>query len=159
MAVGPGFDNSVRKASLSARGKAIEDLALIMQGISSNTCYRTHCKEGRAPGTHRNTAALLMRRTSLFSTRSAPDSILTQRACLELVAVGLLARSGSVHIRTFCEPLARAFRRELGEHGRRDGRSADKSCVGAAREGADFPTVWQSVLIMRHHLLVVGPPI
>jgi hypothetical protein len=32
-----------------------------------------------------------------------------------------------------------------------------ENCVGAAREGADFPSVWQSVL--RHHSLVVGPPV
>ena len=30
-------------------------------------------------------------------------------------------------------------------------------CVSAAREGADFPTVWETVL--RGHSLVVGPPV
>ena len=32
-----------------------------------------------------------------------------------------------------------------------------QNCVTATREGADFPTVWQTVL--RPHALVVGPPI
>lgn len=31
------------------------------------------------------------------------------------------------------------------------------NCVTATREGADFPTVWQTLL--RRHSLVVGPPI
>jgi hypothetical protein len=32
-----------------------------------------------------------------------------------------------------------------------------ENCVMAAREGADFPTIWQTVL--RRHPLVAGPPI
>ena len=32
-----------------------------------------------------------------------------------------------------------------------------QNCISATREGADFPTVWQTVL--RRHSLVVGPPI
>ena len=30
-------------------------------------------------------------------------------------------------------------------------------CIGATREGADFPTIWETVL--RGHALVVGPPL
>ena len=30
-------------------------------------------------------------------------------------------------------------------------------CTAAARDGADFPTVWEAVL--RRHALVLGPPI
>lgn len=32
-----------------------------------------------------------------------------------------------------------------------------QSCITATREGADFPTVWQTLL--RCHSLVAGPPI
>jgi hypothetical protein len=32
-----------------------------------------------------------------------------------------------------------------------------RRCVRATREGADFPTIWETVL--RGHSLVVGPPV
>ncbi len=32
-----------------------------------------------------------------------------------------------------------------------------ESCIAAKRAGADFPTVWQTIL--RGHPLVVGPPV
>jgi len=32
-----------------------------------------------------------------------------------------------------------------------------EQCVAARRSGADFPTIWQTVL--RNHRLVIGPPV
>jgi len=32
-----------------------------------------------------------------------------------------------------------------------------QSCIAAKRNGADFPTVWQTIL--RGHPLVMGPPV
>lgn len=32
-----------------------------------------------------------------------------------------------------------------------------KACTAAARQGADFPTIWETLL--RKHTLVVGPPV
>jgi hypothetical protein len=32
-----------------------------------------------------------------------------------------------------------------------------QTCIAAKRDGADFPTVWQTIL--RGHPLVIGPPV
>jgi hypothetical protein len=56
----------------------------------------------------------------------------------------------------FCDALGRSFRGAVGILDK----IADEliqNCLTATREGADFPTVWQTLL--RLHSLVAGPPI